>query len=136
MTSNPFLQDWQTPFEVPPFADITAEHYGPALDKAFEDHLAEVEAIASTTDPVTFQNTIDALELAGELLRKPRLSSTIWRDRTPTMRCKPWNASLPPKWPNTARRSACTKACLRASNNCGRPRTRLTCPANRRGFLT
>ncbi|MBO6675556.1 MAG: M3 family metallopeptidase [Rhizobiales bacterium] len=70
MTSNPFLQDWQTPFEVPPFADITAEHYGPALDKAFEDHLAEVEAIASTTDPVTFQNTIDALELAGELLRK------------------------------------------------------------------
>jgi peptidyl-dipeptidase Dcp len=70
MTSNPFLQDWQTPFEVPPFADISAEHYGPALDQAFEEHLAEVEAIASNTDPVTFANTIDALELAGELLRK------------------------------------------------------------------
>jgi peptidyl-dipeptidase Dcp len=70
MTSNPFLQDWQTPFEVPPFADISAEHYGPALDQAFEEHLAEVEAIASNTDPVTFENTIDALELAGELLRK------------------------------------------------------------------
>jgi peptidyl-dipeptidase Dcp len=70
MTSNPFLQDWQTPFEVPPFADISAEHYGPALDQAFEEHLAEVEAIAGNTDPVTFANTIDALELAGELLRK------------------------------------------------------------------
>jgi peptidyl-dipeptidase Dcp len=70
MTSNPFLQDWQTPFEVPPFADISAEHYGPALDQAFEEHLAEVEAIAGNTDPVTFENTIDALELAGELLRK------------------------------------------------------------------
>jgi peptidyl-dipeptidase Dcp len=70
MTSNPFLQDWQTPFEVPPFAEITPEHYGPALDKAFEEHLAEVEAIASNSAPVTFENTIDALELAGELLRK------------------------------------------------------------------
>ncbi|MFN3225867.1 MAG: M3 family metallopeptidase [Hyphomicrobiales bacterium] len=70
MTSNPFLEDWQTPFEVPPFADISAEHYGTALDQAFEEHLAEVEAIAGNTDPVTFANTIDALELAGELLRK------------------------------------------------------------------
>lgn len=70
MTSNPFLQTWQTPFKVPPFGDITPDHISPALDQAFEEHLAEVEAIASNSDPVTFENTIDALELAGALLTK------------------------------------------------------------------
>lgn len=70
MTSNPFLQTWQTPFKVPPFGDITPDHISPALDQAFEEHLAEVDAIASNTDPVTFENTIDALELAGALLTK------------------------------------------------------------------
>lgn len=70
MTSNPFLQTWKTPFEVPPFNDITPDHIGPALDRAFEDHLAEIETIAANTDPVTFENTIDALELAGSLLTK------------------------------------------------------------------
>lgn len=70
MTSNPFLQTWQTPFKVPPFGDITPDHISPALDQAFEEHLAEVDAIASNSDPVTFENTIDALELAGALLTK------------------------------------------------------------------
>lgn len=70
MTSNPFLQTWDTPFEVPPFGDITPDHISPALDQAFDEHLAEVDAIASNSDPVTFENTIDALELAGALLTK------------------------------------------------------------------
>ncbi|MEO0383013.1 MAG: M3 family metallopeptidase [Pseudomonadota bacterium] len=70
MSNNPFLQTWQTPFEVPPFGEITPDHISPALDQAFEEHLAEVDAIASNTDPVTFENTIDALELAGALLTK------------------------------------------------------------------
>ncbi len=70
MTTNPFLQPWDTPFEVPPFDTITPEHIGPAMDKAFDEHLEEVEAIAGDSGPVTFENTIDALELAGALLRK------------------------------------------------------------------
>ncbi len=68
--TNPFLRDWTTPFEVPPFNAIAVEHYAPAIDQAMEIHLAEVGAIADNTDPVTFENTIDALELAGDLLRK------------------------------------------------------------------
>ncbi|MEQ8657397.1 MAG: M3 family metallopeptidase [Hyphomicrobiales bacterium] len=70
MTSNPFLQTWDTPFEVPPFGDITPDHISPALDQAFDEHLAEVDAIASNSDPVTYENTVDALELAGALLTK------------------------------------------------------------------
>ncbi len=69
-STNPFLQDWDTPFQVPPFGDIAPEHISPAIEQAFSDHLAEVEAIAANREPVTFENTIDALELAGSLLRK------------------------------------------------------------------
>lgn len=68
--SNPFFTQWATPFEVPPFASIRPEHYAPAFERAFAEHLGEIESIAGTSDPVTFENTIDAMELAGDLLTK------------------------------------------------------------------
>ncbi|MBV6657209.1 MAG: M3 family metallopeptidase [Devosiaceae bacterium] len=43
---------------------------GAAFARATEAHVAEVNAIAESEDPPTFENTIDALELAGDLLRK------------------------------------------------------------------
>lgn len=67
---NPFFADWTTPFDMPPFASITPEHYGPAFERAFAEHLAEIDAVADNTDPVTFADIIDAMELAGELLHK------------------------------------------------------------------
>jgi peptidyl-dipeptidase Dcp len=69
-SSNPFFTQWATPFEVPPFAAIKPEHYSPAFERAFTEHLAEIEALADNDHPVTYENTIDALELAGELLHK------------------------------------------------------------------
>ena len=41
------LQDWETPFEMPPFAAIRDEDFMPAFQEAMRLHLAEVEAIAS-----------------------------------------------------------------------------------------
>src|SRR4030088_1196974 len=68
--ANPLLMPWQTPFETPPFAEISPEHFLPAFERAFADHAAEVAAI--THDPATpdFANTITALERAGKLLSK------------------------------------------------------------------
>ena len=67
---NPFFDEWTTPHQVPPFASITPEHFDPAFEKAFADHLAEVNTIANSAEPASFANTIDALELAGDLLSK------------------------------------------------------------------
>ena len=47
--ANPLLRPWQTPFETPPFAEISPEHFLPAFERAFADHSAEVAAI--THDP-------------------------------------------------------------------------------------
>src|SRR5437763_15268087 len=68
--ANPLLMPWTTPFETPPFAEILPEHFLPAVERAFADQPAEVDAI--THDPATpdFANTVTALERSGKLLSK------------------------------------------------------------------
>ena len=68
--SNPLMQDWTGPFGLPPFEQITAEHYSPAIEAGMATHLAEIDAIAGNPDAPSFENTIEALEGAGEDLDK------------------------------------------------------------------
>ena len=68
--ANPLLQEWTTPFGVPPFADIKPEHVLPAIKEGIAQQRREVEAIAVNTEPPTFANTIEALEQTGDLLQK------------------------------------------------------------------
>ena len=65
---NPLLKPWTTPFETPPFAEITPEHFLPAFEQAFADHEAEIAAIVGDPSAPDFDNTITALERAGKLL--------------------------------------------------------------------
>jgi len=67
---NPLLQPWTAPFETPPFPELQPEHYRPAFDAALAEHRAEIDAIAADPALPSFENTIDALELAGQTLRK------------------------------------------------------------------
>lgn len=68
--TNPFFEEWKTPFGVPPFSRITNEHFLPAIQKGIAEERREVEAIANRTDAPTFANTIEALDATGELLDK------------------------------------------------------------------
>jgi len=68
--TNPLLQDWTAPFELPPFAAITDAHFGPALDAAIAEARAGMLAIADNPQPPTFANTIEALERSDRLLDK------------------------------------------------------------------
>jgi len=54
---------------MPPFVDITDDSYAPAFDAAFEEHLAEIEAILASGAP-TFENTMVALERSGSYLNR------------------------------------------------------------------
>ena len=66
--NNPLLSDWQTPFGIAPFAQISAEHFEPAYELAFAQHRAELTAIAQHPDAPTFENTIAAFDKCGRLL--------------------------------------------------------------------
>ena len=57
-TPNPFLTEYTTPFQVPPFDQIKNEHYLPAFEAGMKEQLAEVEAIVNNEEAPTFQNTI------------------------------------------------------------------------------
>ena len=68
--ANPLLQPWETPYGLPPFDKVDAEHYLPAFLHAMHAHRAEVNAIASNADAPTFANTIAALDKSGEGLHR------------------------------------------------------------------
>ena len=65
---NPFYSEYDTPHHTVPFDKIKMEHYEPAIMEGIEQHQAEVEAIINNPEAPTFENTIVALEYAGELL--------------------------------------------------------------------
>jgi peptidyl-dipeptidase Dcp len=74
--TNPFFAPSTLPFGLPPFADISDKDYRPAFDRGFEEHLAEITAVADNPEPATFENTIIPLEKGGQIL--DRVSSVFF----------------------------------------------------------
>jgi peptidyl-dipeptidase Dcp len=70
---NPLLQTWDTPYGLPPFDRVAAEHFMPAFDVAMPAHLAELDAIAAQTEPPSFANTVAAFDGTGRLLKQVEL---------------------------------------------------------------
>ena len=68
--SNPFLSEYTTEFQIPPFELIKTEHYMPAFEEGIKQHNAEIEAIINNPEAPTFENTILALDISGKLLNK------------------------------------------------------------------
>ena len=67
---NPFLTESSAPFGAPEFDKITNEHYLPAFEAGIAEGKAEIDAIVANTDEPTFENTIEAMEYAGETLNR------------------------------------------------------------------
>ncbi|MEU4225366.1 M3 family metallopeptidase [Nonomuraea sp. NPDC026600] len=70
MPENPFFAPSNLPYQLPPFEEIREEHYLPAFERGMAEGLAEVEAIADSSEPPTFDNTIAALERSGRILER------------------------------------------------------------------
>ncbi len=69
-TKNPFLEEWKTPYGIPPFDKITLADYIPAVKAGIEQQEKELQAILDNPEAPTFKNTIDAYEYSGEILDK------------------------------------------------------------------
>ena len=65
---NPLLQDWDTPFGLPPFSAIATDDFGPAFDAALAEARSNIDAIAGDTAEPDFRNTIEAMERAERSL--------------------------------------------------------------------
>ena len=70
LKGNPLVEEWNTPYQTPPFSEIEYAHYEPAIDYAIELNRAEIEAIVNNPEAPTFENTIVAMEQSGKLLNR------------------------------------------------------------------
>lgn len=68
--------DWTAPLGLPEFQAIADEDFKPAFELGFAEHDAEIDAIAKNPAAPDFDNTMVALELAGDKLS--RVSSLFW----------------------------------------------------------
>jgi len=65
---NPFLSEYTTPFQVPPFDQIKNEHYMPAFIAGMAEQQAEIDSIVNNPDTPTFENTILPFDKSGQIL--------------------------------------------------------------------
>lgn len=70
---NPFFSEYNTPFNVPPFEKIKAKHYMPAFEKGMNEGRKDIENLVKFQAEPDFDNTIGALDKAGELLTRVSL---------------------------------------------------------------
>ena len=68
--NNPYLSEWTTAFQLPPFAELKDEDVMPAVDAALTEARRAIQAIADTSEVPSFTNTIEALERADATLSK------------------------------------------------------------------
>ncbi len=72
---NPLLSEFNTPYGIAPFSEITLEHYREGFLKGMEEQKQEVDVIIKNRAMPDFDNTIAALDRSGKLL--DRVSSTF-----------------------------------------------------------
>ena len=70
---NPLLAAWDTPYGLPPFAEIKPEHFRAAFEVALKQHLHELDAIATHPSEPSFDNTLVAFDASGRLFHRVSL---------------------------------------------------------------
>ncbi len=70
LAGNPFLEEYNTPFDAPPFDRIDDEHFLPAIEEGIRQQQEEIDAIVNNPEDATFENTIVAYDQSGGLLRR------------------------------------------------------------------
>ena len=73
---DPALVEWSGPGGLPRFDLVKDEAFAAAFDAALAAHEAEIDAIANNPEAPTFENTVVALEIAGDALS--RVSALFW----------------------------------------------------------
>lgn len=67
---NPFMQSYDTPYQIPPFEQITVADYMPAFNAGVEEARASIDSIVNNPEAPTFENTILALDNLSPTLER------------------------------------------------------------------
>ena len=95
---NVLLKEWTGPYGgVPAFDKMSLADIKPAMEKGMAMHLEEIDAITKNPNPPTFENTILALEEAGEPLGRAFTYYSIWSSNVSSPEFREIQAELAPK---------------------------------------
>jgi peptidyl-dipeptidase Dcp len=79
LKNNPLLPRWEGPQGgVPPLDKVKVAYFKPALEAAMAENLSEIEKITSDPAKPNFENTIAAMERAGQTLLRVQTVYYIW----------------------------------------------------------
>ena len=96
--TSPLLAPWTGPFGgTPPFDRVRVADLEPALEAAMAEKLLEVEAIAANPDVATFDNTLVALERAGQTFARVNALYEIWSSNLSTAEFQAVERRMGPK---------------------------------------
>ena len=70
MSVDALLTASNLPYQLPDFAAIETVDFLPAFEIALAEHKAEIEGITANPEPATWENTLEALECAGQPLNR------------------------------------------------------------------
>ncbi len=68
--NNPFFSESPLYLHYPQFDKIENSHFVPAFELGMTEQLAEIDAIASQTEPASLDNTLIPMERSGQLLNR------------------------------------------------------------------
>ncbi len=95
---NILLADYSGPYGgVPAFDKMNLDLLRPAMKKGMELHLAEIDKIANNPASPTFENTIEAMEMAGKPLNRAFTYYGIWSSNLSSPEFREIQAELAPK---------------------------------------
>lgn len=94
---NPLMEEWTGPYGgVPPFDKVRLADFKPAMTSAMAEHLAEIDSIANSKEPPSFENTIVALERSGQTLDRVSTVYDIWSSNMNSKEFEPIETEIEP----------------------------------------
>ncbi len=97
-SENTLLSKWTGPYGgVPAFDKMELSQLQPAIEMGMEMHLKEIQKIANSTAPATFENTIVAMERAGKPLDRAFTYYGLWSSNVSSPEFREIQKELSPK---------------------------------------
>ncbi len=96
--SSILLAPWSGPHGgVPPLDKVKVPDFKPALETAMADQLAEIDVIANSAEPATFENTLVAFEKSGKELSRVATLFGVWTSSKSTPEFQKIETEMAPK---------------------------------------
>lgn len=96
---NLLLANWEGPYGgVPAFGQMNLADLEPAMLKGMEMHLTEIDKIAQNPESPSFENTIEAMELAGKPIDRAFTYYGIWSSNLSSPEFREIQKKLSPKF--------------------------------------